>query len=212
MERIHLTEDSLDACVERAEAVLAQAGVILYPTDTLYGLGADAFLDEAVDKVYAIKGRDEKKPMHCIVADIAMAEQYAEFSDDARLLADSFFPGALTVILPKKPGLEHGIGRGIRTVGVRIPNNDFCLSLSARLGRPFTATSANTSGQRPHTSVGGALGQLGLEAGIDLVIDMGELPPSEPSTVVDFSESQPIILREGAIPAVDIWNAIRFEP
>jgi L-threonylcarbamoyladenylate synthase len=186
--------------------------VILFPTDTLYGLGADAFSDEAVDKIYAIKGRDEKKPMHCIVADIEAAQQYAEVSDDARLLAQQFFPGALTLIMKKKSAVAGGIARGMTTLGIRVPKNDFCLTLARAYTRPFTATSANMSGHESPRSVDAILAQLGpLADAIDLIIDAGELTTVKPSTVVDLSSVEPYILREGAIDVADIWNTLRAE-
>jgi len=221
MERIDV---GVDGGVKKASEILRGRGVILFPTDTLYGLGADAFSDEAVDKIYAIKGRDEKKPIHCIVADIAMAEKYAEITDDARLLFERLPPGGLTVILSAKGGSlpdrqagasgekKQGIARGLSTIGIRIPKNDFCVQLARTFGKPFTATSANVANLPTLTSIDEILAQLGWAAeGIDLVIDAGELPPSAPSTVVDLSREEPAIVREGVIPASDVWNAIRSE-
>jgi len=216
MERIALTAATRQICVERAAAALADGDVIVYPTDTLYGLGADALSDEAVDKVYAIKGRDEDKPIHCIVADTAMAEQYADVTTDARLLFERLAPGALTVVLKQRAGVEKGIARGLATIGIRIPKNDFCRALARAFGRPFTATSANKAGERAERSIETILDQLSYpnvleNISIDLAVDAGELPPSLPSTVVDMSGEEPVILREGAIQAADVWNAIRAE-
>ena len=212
MRRVELSPDTLTDVIEQASTMLRQGGVILYPTDTLYGLGADAFSDEAVDTIYAIKGRDEKKPIHCIVSDIAMAEEYAEVTNDARLLFERLLPGGLTVILRKRKNVRGGIARGIETIGIRIPHNDFCAQLARAFGKPFTATSANVSGLAPKRSLSDILEQLGESAEmIDLIIDAGELPPSAPSTVVDLSGEEPLIVREGAIAAADIWNAIRAE-
>ncbi len=211
-ERIRLSDETFADAIQKAAEVLGHAKVILYPTDTLYGLGADAFSDEAVDAVYRIKDRDETKPIHCIVADMDMAEQYAEFCDDARLLAKAFFPGPLTLVLKQKPHRTHGIGRNLHTTGIRIPDNDFCLSLASKFGRPFTATSANTSGAKPAAAIDDIMMQLGGRGSeINLSIDAGRLPAGLPSTVVDFSQAQPIILREGAIFAADIWSVIRAE-
>ena len=212
MQRLILDERGINACVETASVVLKNGRVILFPTDTLYGLAADAFSDEAVDTIYAIKGRDEKKPIHCIAVDIAMAEKYAEVTDDARLLFERLLPGGLTVILRKRKNVRGGIARGIETIGIRIPHNDFCAQLARAFGKPFTATSANVSGLAPKRSLSDILEQLGESAEmIDLIIDAGELPPSAPSTVVDLSGEEPLIVREGAIAAADIWNAIRAE-
>jgi len=211
MERISL-KSGLNTAVEKAAQVLEANGVVLYPTDTLYGLGADAFSDEAVDKIYAVKGRDEKKPIHCIVADVAMAEEYAEMTDDARLLFERLTLGGLTIILKKKNGVEGGIARGIETIGIRIPKSDFCLQLAQKFGRPFTATSANISGLAPERLLEKILTQLGISAEhIDLVVDGGEMGAQAPSTVVDLSGEEPAILREGAVPAADVWNTIRAE-
>jgi len=209
MHRIRLAEVSPGESISEAVRVLRGGGVILFPTDTLYGLGADAFSDEAVDKIYASKGRDEGKPVHCITAGIAMAETYAEITPDARLLFERLLPGALTLIVKKRPGVSGGIARGLDTIGIRIPKNDLCIAIAGKFGRPFTATSANVSGKQPQRSIDAILDQLG-EAGahIDLVMDAGEVPVSLPSTVVDLSGGEPVILREGAVPAEIVWNTI----
>ena len=196
-------------CVKKSVAILRTGGVIIYPTDTLYGLGADALSDEAVAKVYAIKGREERKPIHCIVADLAMAEKYAEVDDLARELGKAFFPGPLTLILKKRKGIETGIAKGLKTIGIRIPKNPFCLALAREFGKPFTTTSANRSGYEPERSIGKILTQLRAEAAlVDLVIEAGELPARAPSTVVDLTGTRPLILREGAIPASEIWDTL----
>ncbi len=211
-ERIELTDRNLSQVVQQAAEVLAHGGVIVYPTDTLYGLGADAFSDEAVDKVISIKGREQRKPIHCIVEDMEMAGEYAEVSDDARLLAKAFFPGALTLVLKKKAEFEHGIGRYRNTIGIRIPDNTFCIALARAFGRPFTTTSANTTGEPSAFSVSGILEQLGTAANdVELAVDAGERLPCMASTVVDLSGEEPVILREGAIEVADIWNTLRAD-
>ncbi len=223
METVQLNKARMDAIVRRAAAVLRAGGVVLYPTDTLYGLGADALSDDAVAKIYAIKGRDDGKPIHAIVADFAMAEKYAEITDDARLLAERLPQGQVTCILRKKVGFDTGIMAGIATFGFRIPDNEFCIRLVREFGRPITATSANVSGQKPEREVEAILEQLRATnpyasllqktaIGIDLVIDAGELPERLPSTVVDLSSGTPFIIREGTIPAADIWGALDIEP
>ena len=205
MEVISLESAGVGKAAIRAAGVLRSAGVILYPTDTLYGLGADAFSDAAVDTIYTIKGREPQKPTHCIVADLAMAEEYAEVNDAARKLAEKFMPGALTLILKKKKGVAGGIARNIDTIGIRIPNNQFCLELARSFGRPFTTTSANREGVMPASSSGEIIMQLGENASlIDLVIDGGWLPESQASTIVNLVSGHPSILREGAIPSADI--------
>lgn len=202
METIRLDTD-FGKAVMRAAGILRQGGVIIYPTDTLYGLGADAFSDETVEKVYAIKGREAGKPIHCIVADLAMAEEYAEVNDAARKIAEKFLPGALTLVLKKKAGIEGGIARGMDTIGIRIPNNEFCIELARAFGTPYTATSANRAGVEPELAFEKVLAAMG-EDDIDLAINAGPAPLARPSTVVNLVSGHPSILREGAIPAADI--------
>lgn len=209
MEVVRLADVGVSEAARRAADVLRAGGVILYPTDTLYGLGTDALSDEAVAKVREIKGREEGKPVHCIVADIAMAERYGEFNEAAHLLAKEFFPGPLTIVVEKKERIESGITRGIETIGIRIPKHDFCIALAREFGKPYTTTSANVSGEVSERSVEKILAQLGSSAErIDLIIDAGTLPKSAPSTVVGVSGADAVILREGAIPPGEIFEAL----
>ncbi len=202
--------DNIGVCSIHAAAALRKGGVILYPTDTLYGLGADAFSDAAVEKVYVIKGRDSQKPMHAIFADLEMVKEYAEMNDIARKLAERFLPGPLTLVLKKKIGIDTGIGRGIETIGVRIPGNAFCVDVARSFGKPFTATSANLAGFNTEHSIEKILEQLGNQAkDIAIAIDAGILPPKLPSTVVNVSTGHSVILRQGAISAIDIENALK---
>ena len=212
METIRLLEVGVEPAALRAAAILREGGVALYPTDTLYGLGADALSDDAVAKVKRIKGRDQGKPIHAILEDVDAVREYADMNATAALLAKAFWPGALTLILNKKPEINSGIARGIDTFGVRVPNNEFCLALAHEFGGPYTGTSANRSGEVPERSLEKVFTQLGsvVEA-IDIVIDAGELHASLPSTVVDTTSSTPVILREGTISASDIWNVVRAE-
>lgn len=196
----------------QAAEILRAGGVILYPTDTLYGIGADALSDAAVDTIYAIKGRDDKKPIHAIVADIETAARYGEIDERVRALAERLPKGKVTFIVKKQPGLDTGILRGIETFGFRIPDHAFCLAMAGAFDGPITATSANASGMAPATSLGGILSQLGPAAmGIGLSVNGGESPLSQPSTVIDLSQGDIRVLREGAVPAatvLDTWSAI----
>lgn len=210
MERLYLSQENPTNAAKRAAEALQSGGVVLFPTDTLYGLGADAFSNEAVDKIYAIKGRDEGKPIHALVRDLEMAERFAEITDDVRLLVERLPKGKVTFICKKKTGLETGICRYIDTFGFRIPDSEFCLQMIEQFGGPVTATSANVAGMQPQRSVETILEQLGEAAqGVAIGVDGGELPASLPSTVVSFAEHHPLILREGAVRADDVWNALR---
>src|SRR3989344_6329752 len=147
METVRLNEgNTVEVGVQVAD-ILKRGGVVLYPPDALYGLGADALSDGAVAKVVAIKGRDEGKPMHAIVADLDMAAEYAEVSNDAELLVKEF-GGSVTLILKKKKGMDSGIAKNIETFGIRIPNHPLCIEMCRAFGKPITATSANVAGMR----------------------------------------------------------------
>lgn len=210
METLRLDKVGVEAAALRAAEVLRDGGAILYPTDTLYGLGADALSDEAVAKVKRIKERDEKKPIYAIVEDLEAAKEFAIVNETAELLANEFWPGPLTLILKKKPEASSGIARGMSTFGARVPHHAFCGTLAREFGAPYTTTSANKSGEEPLRAIESILEQLGKVAReIDLVIDAGELPERKPSTVVDISHGRPVILREGAISAGDIWETLK---
>lgn len=189
MERVILTDHNIEEAAKKAADVLRRGGVILYPTDTLYGLGAMYGEEE---KIYKIKERDPEKPLSYVVSDIDAAVTYAAVTPLAQTLADTFLPGKLTIVLST-------------TFALRVPANVFCLALTNAFDKPFTATSANKAGQEPEHSVDAILAQLGEAAeNIDLIIDAGELPPSAPSTVVDAREMAPIIVREGAVSSAEI--------
>jgi L-threonylcarbamoyladenylate synthase len=205
MERLQLAVSNLQETAVRAAEVLRSGGVVLYPTDTLYGLGADALSDEAVAKVFRIKGRNEGKPVHAIVSDIEMAAQYGEVSDIVRRMVEALPRGKVTYIVKKKEGIESGIAKGIDTFGFRIPDNDFCIAMIEAFDGPVTATSANRAGEAPQRSVEAILHQLGENADmIDLVVDGGELPQREPSTVIDISGAVPRIVRTGEVSEAQI--------
>lgn len=201
-----LTEHTMQEVAARAASVLRAGGVVLYPTDTLYGLGADALSDEAVGKVFQIKGRDEGKPIHAIVADTDMASRYADVSGAVRSVIEKLPKGQVTYIVPKLSGIDSGIAKDISTFGFRIPDNVFCIEMLRAFGGPVTATSANRAGEEPERSVDAILAQIAPEKP-DLVIDVSELPARKPSTVVDVSSGMPMLVREGVLKWSDFKTA-----
>jgi L-threonylcarbamoyladenylate synthase len=189
--------------------VLRNGEILLFPTDTLYGLGVDALNPEALKKLRALKGREEGKPISIIVSDLAMAEEYAEVTPLARKLAEAFLPGKLTLVLTAKENLSKELTAGTGTIGIRIPNHILCLNLARELGRPYTATSANVSDMPAQSSVPAILDQFGAKSSlISRIIDAGELLESLPSTVVDARGTEPFIVREGAISKKDILASL----
>lgn len=205
-----LTIDNTDESAHRAAEVLRSGGVVLYPTDTLYGLGADALSDEAVAKIFSIKGRDEGKPVHAIVNDLSMVKAFAHVDTTLSTLVGELPQGQVTYVVKKSTSCTTGICKSVDTFGFRIPDNEFCLLMLQEFGGPITATSANKAGALPQHSVDSILSQLG-DVSIDLVIDAGTLPDRAPSSVVDVSHTEPVILREGAVAVADIWYALKPE-
>ena len=212
MQHIRLEEKTIGTAVTRAAEVLSAGGVILYPTDTLYGLGADAFSDAAFQRICEIKDRDERRPIHAVFENLAMAKAYAEISPLGRRLAEAFLPGPLTLVFKKKPSVTTGIGHNLSSIGVRVPKNKFCLALAHEFGKPYTTTSANISGAEPPATFQGIVEQLGGNTElIDLAIEGGALPAYLRSTVVDVRNDEPHVLREGAISSDEIGKALETE-
>jgi len=210
MEILKLEEVGFDACVGAAASALRKGDVILYPTDTLYGLGGDAFSDEAFEKVCDIKDRDERRPIHAVFADMDAVDTYAKITPLGRKLAEKFLPGPITLIFEKREGVTGGIARDLTSIGIRIPKNDFCIALAKRYGRPFTTTSANKSGEPSCSSIDEIRAQLGERAeGIALAIDAGTVPAHLRSTVVDVRGEEPFVIREGVIATSAIEEAAR---
>ncbi len=174
---------------------------MVYPTDTVYGLGADAENEGSVLKVYEVKGRGRDKPLTIAVSDFEMLERYAVLDDISRELVRAFLPGKVTFILPKTDRVPDVVNP--KAVGVRIPNLGITLRLIRSFGRAVTATSANRSGSPPKRDPR----EVAREIRVDLLLDYGILPPSRPSTVVDLTGGRPILIREGDVPFEVILKA-----
>jgi L-threonylcarbamoyladenylate synthase len=198
-----------EAQKEVAQAVrcLKSGGVIAYPTDTLYGLGADVFNQAALQRVFAMKGRPRDLALPVLVDSwerVAMVA--ADPPPIAERLARRFWPGPLTLVLPRSPGLSDLVTGGQDTVAVRQPDHWVPLALVAGLGHPITGTSANRSGQPDlltTAEIRESLGDL-----VDYIIQCGPAPQGIPSTVVDVTQGEPKLLREGAIPFSEVVQAV----
>ena len=176
--------------VERAVQVLRRDGIIVYPTDTVYGLGGDAFSDDAVLRVYEAKGRPLGKPISVAVSDTEMLCAIATVDDRALDLIARFLPGPVTVVLESRSCIPSLLTGGTGRIGVRIPAHDLALRIIRSFDSPITATSANLSGEKDPVSPGE------VRVPYDLLVDGGVLPGT-PSTVVDLVEKR--ILRRGAL-------------
>ena len=183
-----------DALVAAKEALLA-GKLVIYPTDTLYGLGANALDEKAVEDVVAAKGRDDAKPISIIVSELEMMRRYAELSDEVSLNLQQLLPGPFTAILNAKPGLPKPIAPDGK-VGIRIPHHIFVTTVIRQLQFPNTATSANLSGAKAPLRLEDVPAKLRNSAAA--VIDGGPTRWGEGSTVIDFTLKKPAILRRGA--------------
>jgi len=202
VERKPTGPDSLAADAEAAAKVLSAGGVVAFPAERLYGLGADAASERAVRKVFDLKGRDRTTPLPVIVDGVDRAGQWVYFPGPAPELAGAYWPGPLTLVLPSKGGLAKAVYGGGGELGIRVPAAELAREMARRLGRPVTATSANLSGLAAWTSVDHADPEL-LER-CDLVLDAGALPGPPASTVARVSDKGVEILREGAISRTEI--------
>jgi len=189
-----------DEAVQAAVRVLHAGGVIVYPTDTVYGLGADATNADAVALVRRIKGRDAAKPILAMVADLPMLEAYAEMTPLARRLAEAYLPGPLSLVLAVRGEALAPVASVDGSAGFRLPDQPFCRAVAAAFGRPVTSTSVNRSGEPQARDIQNMLAQLGEHArDISLIVDAGTLPLRPPSTIVDARGTEPVVLRAGGI-------------
>ena len=214
-EKQSVADDKIDgmntaAKISAAVARISGGGVVAIPTDTLYGLAADALNPAAVERVYTVKGRPADLPLPVLVSGWEQVSQVADLRGSvaalARKLAARFWPGSLTLVLPAMPGLPARLTANRDTIAVRMPDHPVPLALARELGRPITGTSANPSGQ-PDITDPCELRRL-LGGLVDDMIICGPEPLGTASTIVSVSAEGVTLLREGALPYRDILIAV----
>ena len=184
--------DTLDEeVIDKAIDVLSDGGVVLYPTDTVYGLGANIFDDSAVRRIFEIKQRSVLKPISILVSDIAAIDLVAKVSNEQKKVINNYLPGPYTFILKRNPVVPRVVTGGSAYVGVRVPDNDISRRLASLF--PITTTSANVSDEEVLSNPKDILEQLDCE--VDLVIDVGELKSNHASMIIDLSQANPKIIR-----------------
>ncbi len=182
----------------RCAEVIKAGGVIAYPTDTFYGLGADPRDPGAVNKVFAIKGRNTDQPILLLLHDRSeVAAWTSVISAAAERLMDRFWPGPLTLVFTARPGIVSELTGGTGTIGLRVPGNEITRALLRQMGHALTGTSANRSGSSSPRTAEEVVRELG--ALVDLVLDGGVSAADRPSTVVDVTAEPPRIIRTGAV-------------
>lgn len=186
--------------IDIAIRILRSGGSVVYPTDTIYGLGVDATNEEAVRRIFKIKKRSMTKALPIIVSSVEMARKAAYIDKKKEGILRKIWPGPITVVLQKKSILPNALTGGIDTVGVRIPDSRIAAILVESLGLPITATSANISGEEPDANIYHIIECFSQEVSRpELILDAGILPASDPSTVVDWTTDKLKILRAGPV-------------
>jgi L-threonylcarbamoyladenylate synthase len=193
--------------IARAVEILRAGGLVAFPTETVYGLGADARSPDAVRKIFAAKGRPATNPLIVHVAGVAMAKLYAaEWPDTARRLAQRFWPGPLTLVLPRYRTIAPEASAGLDTVGLRMPNHRMALELIQRFDGPVAAPSANRSNHISPTTAQHVRDEMG--DAVDLILDGGPCTVGIESTVLDLTTRRPKILRPGGITRAQVEKVI----
>lgn len=195
------------SALARAVEVLDAGGIIVYPTETLYGIGADPRSDDALMRLQKAKRRVDPKPILLVAPSLdAALPLIAAVTEEAGLLARAFWPGPLTLLFAAGTAASRHLTMGTGRVGVRVPSSDLCLKLASLFGFPITSTSANRTGEPTPADIDGIEAMLAPR--VDLYLDGGALPPSRPSTVVDVGVVPPRLVREGAVSLARLRSVI----
>ena len=209
--RIDLNKNYSEALKEEV-AVLEWGGIIVCPTDTLYGIGCNALDEKAVKRIFEIKERPLSKPLPIIVRNIKWAKELAYVGRKNEKTLEKIWPGRVTVILSKKAIVPHILTSNQKTVGIRIPDHPLTEQLLKLFGYPIALTSANISGQEPANDIFEIIKVFSsrLTRQPALVLDVGTLPKSEPSTILDLTTDKPKILRVGPSKSEEFVKLLRI--
>jgi L-threonylcarbamoyladenylate synthase len=201
-------EPATQSSIQQAVRIVTEGGVVAFPTETVYGLGADATNADAVLRVYEMKGRPRFNPLIAHVADRKMAEVHGEFNNAAHKLADAFWPGPLTLVLKKRSTSKicDLVSAGLDTIALRVPANETAQELLRAAACPIAAPSANRAGHVSPTTAAHVAADLGDGPG--MILDGGDASLGLESTVVEVSGTEPLLLRPGGIPRKEIEDIL----
>lgn len=198
MKRIQLTKQETEEALSEISGIVAAEGVIAYPTDTIYGLGCDPTSPSALNRIYSIKGRDYDKPLLILIDKAARLKPWCDQIPATAKHLMSYWPAPLTIVLRTRADLPHQLLRGSDSLGFRVPDSSICRAICTACGGAVTSTSINRSGEEPVTQPDQIAEQFGDD--LDALIDVGELAPSPPSTVVQCLSNSTELIRAGAFP------------
>ncbi|MDR2529838.1 MAG: threonylcarbamoyl-AMP synthase [Synergistaceae bacterium] len=184
--------------IARAAAILRSGGLVAFPTETVYGLGADGLNPQAVEKIFQAKGRPQDNPLILHLSVPQEAEELAELDSRARAVMGAFWPGPLTLVLPARPAVPEAVRAGLPTVALRIPDHPVALALIRKTGRPIAGPSANRSGRPSPTDAAAVAADLGES--VELILDAGNVNIGLESTVIDLTGEKILLLRPGGMP------------
>jgi len=190
--------------IQSAAQIVKKGGVIVYPTDTVYGLGCNPFNENAVKRLLKIKG-ERTKPLPILASNIKEIKKIVQTTKKTIELVKKFWPGPLTVVLPQKSSLPNTVTCNLGSVAVRVPNHQVALELIRLSGGLLVGTSANKSGKKPSRTALDAAEQIGGE--VDIILDGGPAPIGASSTVIDLTGERPKILRKGPVEIDDMLKA-----
>lgn len=198
-----INKKELDECIE----VIENGGIVVFPTETVYGIGTNAFCEQSVRKIYEIKNRPDEKALTIMLSSIDEIENFAVINNDIeRKIIQNFMPGPITIILERKKGILDHVATGKNTIGIRIPNNNIILSILEKLKLPLVAPSANISGQPSGVVLEDIIEEFVNK--VDICIDGGKCDVSESSTIVQVVDNQVKIIRQGTITKEQIERNI----
>ncbi|MBI2051202.1 threonylcarbamoyl-AMP synthase [Candidatus Roizmanbacteria bacterium] len=214
MKLIKLYQDNLSSVIREASRVLKGGGLVVFPSDTVYGLLVDAKNVKAVEKLIALKGRPAGKAISVFVSDFKMLGEIVRIKKDTLATLDRLLPGPFTMVLTSKHTVSKLLESETGTLGVRIPNYDPVTKLVSSCHRPVTATSANISGRPPHYTIGSFLKEISMKKKklIDLIVDAGKLPRNKPSTIIDLTLPTITVIRKGDITVKDAQTFVSHAP
>ena len=199
----NINENELDNCIE----VLRNGGIVIFPTETVYGIGTNAYCEKSVEKIYEIKERPEEKPLSILVSNVNEISKYAIINNSMEeQIIKNLMPGPITIILEKRPEVFNYITSGKNTIGIRIPDNKIILKILEALKLPIVAPSANISGHPSGIELNEILPDF--ENKVDICIDGGKSELSESSTIVQVVDNEIKILRQNKILKQDIENIL----